>query len=96
MAVVSVVLSAPQQTAKDARILNYESDNIGIDGYKFTVETSDGIHRQEEGSLKQIEDREAIVVRGSYSYIGDNGQPYYVEYIADENGFQPQGEHLPR
>ena len=34
-------------------------------------------------------DDEAISVQGSYSYIGPDGKPVKVEYIADENGYQP-------
>lgn len=61
-----------------------------------SFETSDGISRQEEGHLiDQGTDNEGISVRGSYSYIGDDNKIYTVNYIADRNGFQPQGDHLP-
>lgn len=34
-AVIAVVLAAPLDDDKNAQVLRYESDNIGIDGYKF-------------------------------------------------------------
>lgn len=63
----------------------------------YSVETSDGKSHQEEGQLKNIgTEQEALVVRGSYTFVGDDGVTYTVNYLADENGFQPQGDHLPR
>lgn len=63
----------------------------------YSVETSDGKTHQEEGQLKDVgTENESLVVRGSFSYVGDDGQTYTVNYLADENGFQPEGEHLPR
>lgn len=32
---------------------------------------------------------------GSYSYTAPDGQKITVTYTADENGFVPQGDHLP-
>lgn len=37
---------------------------------------------------------EANAVQGSYSYVSDDGSPLTVNYIADENGFQPVGPHI--
>lgn len=63
-------------------------------GYRF--ETSNGISQQEQGQLTNAgSENEAIAVRGSFSYTGADGVVYSVTYIADENGFQPQGAHLP-
>lgn len=60
------------------------------------METSDGKTHQEEGQLKNVgSEDEAIVVRGSYSFVAGDGQTYTVNYVADENGFQPEGAHLP-
>ncbi|XP_055608268.1 flexible cuticle protein 12-like [Uranotaenia lowii] len=95
--VVALALAAPLDDSKDAQILKYENDNIGVDGYKFLFETSDGHSRQEQAELKRLaDDVEALVVRGSYSFTGPDGQVYTVNYIADENGFQPEGAHLPK
>ncbi|CAD7083182.1 unnamed protein product [Hermetia illucens] len=96
-AIAAVALAAPVDDSKNAHIIRYDSDNIGTDGYSFAYETSDGTSRQEQAQLKNIgSENEALVVRGSISWIGADGQQYTLNYIADENGFQPEGAHLPR
>lgn len=34
-------------------------------------------------------------MQGSYSYKGDDGRTYTINYRADENGFHAEGDHLP-
>lgn len=95
LTVISCVLAAPPQSSQDAQVVRFDSD-VQPEGYKFVVETSDGKLHQEEGQLKDVgTDHEAMVVRGTFSYVGDDGQTYTVNYVADENGFQPEGAHLP-
>ena len=36
-----------------------------------------------------------ITQQGSYEFIGDDGNTYRMEYVADQNGFQPQANYLP-
>ncbi|GAB0089969.1 larval cuticle protein [Sergentomyia squamirostris] len=96
---VAVAIAAPPHGLdhdRNAQVLRYESDNIGVDGYRFAYETSNGIAQQEQAELRNPgTDHEAIAVRGSFSYIGPDGVTYTVTYIADENGFQPSAAHIP-
>ncbi|XP_055912850.1 flexible cuticle protein 12-like [Eupeodes corollae] len=85
-----------QDSSLNAGIIRYENDNIGVEGYKYAVETSDGSSHSEEGVLTNLgKEGEGLSVHGQYSYVGPDGVTYTVTYIADENGFQPQGAHLP-
>lgn len=71
---------------------------IGLDGsYKASYETANGIIAQEQGVLKNAGDKEieAEEVQGSFQYTAPDGTPIQLSYIANENGFQPQGAHLP-
>jgi Insect cuticle protein len=61
-----------------------------------SVETSDGFKHEQSGVLNNVgSDAESLAVKGSYSFVGDDGQTYTVDFTADENGFQPSGAHLP-
>lgn len=53
---------------------------------------------EESGSQKQVgETAEDVgtVSQGSYSYTGPDGVVVTVNWVADENGFQATGDHLP-
>ena len=66
------------------------------DGYYYKYANENNIEAAESG---KIDDRntenETLRAKGYYEYIGDDGQKYRVDYVADENGFQPLGDHLP-
>lgn len=71
---------------------------VNVDGsYHSSFETGNGISVQESGELKNAghPESEAAEVHGSYSYTGLDGVQVAVQYVANENGFQPQGAHLP-
>ncbi|KAH8342308.1 hypothetical protein KR059_000713 [Drosophila kikkawai] len=92
VALFAVALAAP---AEDVQIVRADSD-VGPENFSFAWETSDGQKADAAGELKNIgSENESLAVRGSFSFVADDGQTYTVNYIADENGFQPQGAHLP-
>ncbi|CAG9562067.1 unnamed protein product [Danaus chrysippus] len=78
-----------------AQIVSQDAD-VFPDQYQYSYQTSNGIQGQERGALKNVgREDEAIEVQGSNSYVGQDGQTYSVQYVANENGYQPQGAHLP-
>ena len=46
--------------------------------------------------MKKVGDTEVVVMRGSYEYLGPDGQTYVVNWVADENGFRPEASHIPK
>ncbi|KAH8408251.1 hypothetical protein KR215_001027 [Drosophila sulfurigaster] len=93
VALFAVALAAPP--ASDAQVLLSDAD-VRPDGYNFAFETSDGTDIQSQGELKPVEKEEALVVRGSYKWVDPEGQTHVINYVADENGYQPQGADIPK
>ncbi|KAL7734131.1 hypothetical protein ACLKA6_011811 [Drosophila palustris] len=92
VALFAVALAAPS----DVVITKLDSD-VNAEGYKFGFETSDGTAHNADAQLKDVgTEHESQVVHGSYSWVDEKtGEKFTVNYVADENGFQPQGAHLP-
>uniref|UniRef100_T1GQJ2 Uncharacterized protein n=1 Tax=Megaselia scalaris TaxID=36166 RepID=T1GQJ2_MEGSC len=82
---LAVAVPVPQ----NAEILKFEND-VQVDGFNYAFETSDGISQSATGQFKQIGEEGAIVQSGSFAFTADDGQRYEVNWIADENGFQPE------
>ncbi|XP_041984401.1 cuticle protein 3-like [Aricia agestis] len=74
---------------RNAGILRLDNENDG-DRYSYAYETENGIVAEESGIAT-----DGVRAQGGFSYVGDDGKQYSISYTADENGFQPQGEHLP-
>ncbi|XP_023167823.1 pupal cuticle protein Edg-78E-like [Drosophila hydei] len=69
-------------------IANVRSE-VNPDGsYAYALDTSNGISAQEQGVGGQA-------ASGRYSYTSPEGVPIEITYVADENGYQPQGAILP-
>ncbi|KAK9730589.1 Insect cuticle protein [Popillia japonica] len=77
-------------------IILKQVNNFNPDGsYEYSYETSDGIAVEESGRPSTTSQEQPIIVSGSFKYVSPEGSPISVQYVADENGFQPQGSHLP-
>jgi len=88
--VTSSVTSAP------VAILRSENSGVNNGRYHYSYEAENGISQDVSGEMKTVNDAQVYVMRGSYSYIGTDGQTYTVEWYADETGYHPSAPHLPR
>lgn len=93
IAAASAAVPQARSSSDDVTVLSRSFSNDGK-AYNFAFEQSDGTKREEAGEVKLIEKESGIVMRGSFSFVADDGQTYTVTYIADENGFQPSGAHI--
>lgn len=71
-------LAAPQVNPNDITIVKQEeSNNIGVGGYHFSYEQSDGQKREETAELKnEGTDDESLDVTGSFSFTAPDGHTY--------------------
>merc|ERR1719219_2340195 len=91
----SVVKSKPV-TSKPIAILRSENTGVNDGRYSYSYETENGISQEVSGEMKMVNDNPVYVMKGSYSYIGPDGQTYTVDWYADETGYHPSAPHLPR
>ncbi|CAH0552212.1 unnamed protein product [Brassicogethes aeneus] len=97
LAFVAVASAASLGSEKDAQIISQESD-ISPDGsFKTSFQTDNGIAAQEQGVLKNAQTPEGAIleVQGSAQWTSPEGTPVAFQYIANENGYQPQSDLLP-
>ncbi|XP_002093893.3 larval cuticle protein 65Ab1 [Drosophila yakuba] len=92
VALFAMALARPN----DVVVLKSDSD-VGPDTWSSDVETSDGTSISQKGVLKNAgTEHEAAVVHGSFSWVDEKtGEKFTINYVADENGYQPVGAHLP-
>ena len=65
---------------------------------EFSFESADGTKVSESGNQKQVGPKPediGTVSKGSYSFTTPDGVVLTVNWVADENGFQATGDHLP-
>ena len=76
-------------------VRSFDLDNSSPN-FRYNFETENDIKQEAEGELREVDGTEVVVMRGSYSYIGADGQEYVVDWYADETGYHPSAAHLPQ
>ncbi|KAM8715737.1 hypothetical protein ACLKA7_002738 [Drosophila subpalustris] len=63
---------------------------VDTDGsYRYEYETSNGIVGTQSGLG-------GVAIQGGSSWISPEGTPISVSYVADEKGYYPVGDHIPK
>ncbi|XP_055326085.1 cuticle protein CP14.6-like, partial [Sitodiplosis mosellana] len=93
---LKTLVFGPHHASSDATAQVLRNDAVvNPDSFNYAYQTSNGIATKEQGQLKQIGSEAGIAVKGDYAYTSPEGEKVQLSYIADENGFQPTGSHLP-
>ena len=74
------------------RSYNFEPSSAG---FRYSYETENDIKQETEGTMKNVDGTDVMVMKGSYSYVGADGLTYTVDWYADETGYHPSAPHLP-
>lgn len=70
-----------------------QDNEVNPDGtHSYLYETGNGIYEDQQGYPKGPEGQ---AVQGQFQYQSPEGQVIRLVYTADENGYRPQGDHLP-
>lgn len=97
LALLSLASAATITKVEVVPIVRQDLD-VGFDGtYVNSFETGNGIVMEEHGVLKNagVKDAEEEEVIGSVSYTAPDGTPISFKYVANGNGYQVEGSHLP-
>nr|XP_023016201.1 larval cuticle protein 1-like [Leptinotarsa decemlineata] len=76
-----------------------QTDEANPDGsFQFSYETANGIKVEEKGYVKEGRNasEKIQVIEGNVVYTDVEGNVINLRYIADENGYQPIGDHIPQ
>ncbi|KAL0883337.1 hypothetical protein ABMA27_016744 [Loxostege sticticalis] len=97
--VLAIVAAARADVAHldaTAPIVRSDFDSQPDGNFQYIYETGNGIYSQALGVVKDPNSENPILeVSGAVKYTSPEGTPIELSYVANENGYQPQGSHLP-
>ncbi|XP_073811902.1 larval cuticle protein 2-like [Musca autumnalis] len=71
----------------NAVVTRFASD-VNENGFQYAFDTTNSIHASASGNVNGDH-------QGEFGWISPEGENVVVEYVADENGYQPRGALLP-
>ncbi|XP_069942946.1 cuticle protein AMP1B-like [Cherax quadricarinatus] len=91
---VSLALALPQGDPRDVQAVtvNDVRSDDGNGNFKHEFETSNRLYSQNTGTPGSAGQSN---MQGSFRFTLPDGTITEVSFIADENGYQPQSDHLP-
>ena len=88
------------RVTKPVAILRSVYNAPGTLGYErtfdYAFEAENGIRQEAYGELRTVGESEVVVMKGSYQYVGADGEDYQVNWYADETGYHADAVHLPK
>merc|ERR1719432_491602 len=90
MILIAVFLAVAAAAPQDNRPILIVKQSQNHDTEKQIVVSESGVQKQ----IGAKPEESGTVSQGSYSFPEDS-QRYTVTWVADENGFQAKGDHLP-
>ncbi|KAJ0179904.1 hypothetical protein K1T71_004495 [Dendrolimus kikuchii] len=84
--------------SRNAEIVKFSNEMNPDGSYSYFYETNNGIAAQEQGVPQDFGGNpplKPVVAQGSFSYTAPEGVPIEVRYVADGNGFRPEGNAIP-
>ncbi|KAK9731383.1 Insect cuticle protein [Popillia japonica] len=75
-------------------IIRQTSQSNPDESYEYSYEAANGIQVEERGLRSNLQDS-PIISSGTFKYTAPDNSLVAVKYVANENGFQPEGPHLP-
>lgn len=95
-ALFAVAAAAPQPQQPEPVPILKQSQDIQPDGsFQWDFESADGTRQDQQGAPKPVTNGTAEVLQGSASWVDPQGGNHALSYVADENGYQPQGSDVP-